>query len=118
MTCRRRGTGQGRAGVAHLRDTVGEIVLAELKAVGAKGVRLDEFGATGDVVQMNLADDFRAAEIQLVKTLVKCHTPGVEECAHGAVRQQDALLEAGQEWMRLHHTVSPVCPVLISILPF
>src|SRR5207253_11386471 len=96
--------GQGSDCVDGLRDTVGEIVLTALEAVGAKGVRLDEFGAAGDVVQMNLADDFRADKIQLVETLVKCHTPGVEERAHSAVRQQDALLETGQEWMRLHHT--------------
>ena len=93
-----------------LRDLLLEAVGAELEAVGAEGVGLDDVDARLDVLLVDGAHEGGVREVQLVEAAVHEDAAGVEHRPHGAVAHDDALgdpLEEGLDGTRPWACVSP-----------
>src|SRR5205823_4219572 len=68
---------------------------AELYAVRAVGVGLEDLGARPDVLFVHLEHDLRREEIQLVVALVDEDALRIEHGAHGSVEEVDVLVGDG-----------------------
>ena len=64
-------------------------------------VGLDDVGAGANVFDVNLADQIRIAEVQLVVTTIDVDALGVEHRAHCAVNYEDAI--AGENFFKRLH---------------
>ena len=72
---------------------VGEAERAELDAVGAERVGLDDVGAGADVLLVHLGDEIRLREVQRVEALVDEDALRVQHRPHRAVADEHALVE-------------------------
>ena len=66
---------------------------AELHAVGAEGVGLDDVGAGADVGLVHFGDQVRLRQVQLVERAIEEHAPRVQHRAHRAVADEHAGFE-------------------------
>src|SRR5439155_2324910 len=74
-------------------------VRRQADAARAERVRLDQLRSGADVVTVDRLDERGLLEVQEVEGAVERDSALVEEGAHGAVRQNDALLETVEEGM-------------------
>jgi hypothetical protein len=100
----RNAPGKLNAGFVDLNDFVLQSMGSQLKAVGAKGVALDDLGAGFDVGAVNLANHSRCSQVQGVKALLKAGTMGVEHGAHCPVSEDrgGGFSQKGQEFCLGH----------------
>ena len=89
----RRATRDPRALDVDLAQRVGQAERAELDAVRAERVRLDDVGAGADVLVVDLLHQVRPRQVQRVEALVDEHALRVEHRPHRAVADEDALGE-------------------------
>ena len=66
---------------------------SQLDSVGPEGIGLDQFRPGRNVGPVNLLDDLRLGEVELIKGALEADAPGMELGAHGAVAQQGAAAE-------------------------
>ena len=71
-------------------DTVGHAELAELVAIGAEGIGLDDLRAGFDIGLMNVKDGFAVGDVELVHAALRADR-FIEQRAHGAVADEDRL---------------------------
>ena len=98
-----RDAGAGEVERAHLAD---QAVALEAEAVGAVGVGLDDLRPGLEVVGVDLADDVRPGDVELLEVLGDEDAALVEERAHRAVEHEERLLhgvEKRQGSTRGHH---------------
>ena len=76
---------------------VGESERTELDPVRAERVRLDHVCARPDVRLMDVGDEIRLGQIQLVERTIQEHTPRVQHRAHRPVTHEDAGVERGKK---------------------
>src|SRR5687768_17510965 len=91
------------ANLAHLAGELGptgvypgnlvvEVVLAELEAVRAVGVGLDDLCARPDVCLMHLAHEVGRGDVALVKAGIRGHAHGIEHRAHCPIANDGSRL--------------------------
>ena len=86
---------------------------AELDAVGAEGVRLDDVGPGADVGLVHLGDEIRLRQVQLVERPVQEDALGVQHRPHGAVADEDSRVDGLEERSQGHKALI----VLLSAHP-
>ena len=91
---------------------IGQAERAELDAVGAERVGLDDVGAGADVFLVHLGDQIRLREVQRVEALVDEDALRIEHRPHRAVADEDALVKSFDE--RLQHLVIWLSGHLVS----
>ena len=99
--------GDGAAGHRHGSAIDGahllfQPVFGQLKAVGAEAVRLQDVGAGGDVITMNVGDNGRLRDVQGIKTFVDGDTAPMQQRAHSAVQEQWAFGQPLFECLTIH----------------
>jgi len=67
--------------------------VAQLDPIGAEGVGFDHVRAVADVGLMDLADEIRLGEVQLVERAIEEDALGIEHRAHRAVADEHAPFE-------------------------
>ena len=84
-----------------LGNAVGHAELAELVAIGAESIGLDDLRAGFDVGLMNVKNGFGVRDVELVHAALRAHG-FIEQRAHGAVGDQDRLLQSFFEVFNAH----------------
>ena len=72
-------------------------VLTLREQVRVERVRLDEVGASGDVLAVHSANQFRAAQHQLIKRGSLGDAAAEQQRAHGSIEEQRAVLQPVRE---------------------
>ena len=94
------GAGDPRGGAVDLERLVAQPVLGQREAITAEGVGLDGFGADAQERFVNLADDIRAGDDEIVDTVLvllaaevgRREIVGLDAGAHGAVEDDDMVV--------------------------
>ena len=84
---------------AYLARAIGQAVASEQHPVRAERIRLDDVGARLDVFEVDEAHQVRVVQVDLLQALGGGHPFLVEKGTHGAVAEEDALLDSLQERM-------------------
>ena len=74
-------------------ELVGETERAELEAVRAEGIGLDDVGAGAEVVPVNVRDELRLRQVERIEALVDEDPLRVQHRPHRAVADEHAIVE-------------------------
>ena len=85
--------GQAHGRVVNIPQFVGEPESRQARRGGAEGIGFQNLSAGLNVFLVDLADEIRRREAQLIETTVDEDAAGVEHGSHGAIGYQDALGE-------------------------
>src|SRR6185437_1046011 len=88
---------EGDAGAVDLGDLVAQAILGQNHRVRAEGVGFKNLGAGVGIGAVNLLHDRRLGDVELVKAAVDEDAVGVEHGAHGAIGDEHALGDLGEE---------------------
>ena len=91
--------GQLRPFEVDVAQPVGQAEAAQLDAVGAERVRLDDIRAGADVVLVHLGDLARLGQVQRVEAAVDEDALRIEHRPHGAVAHEHALVDGFEKWL-------------------
>ncbi len=91
--------GQPRPFEVDIAQLVGQAEAAQLDAVGAEGVRLDDIGPGPDVIPVHLGDLAGLGQVQRIKAPVDEHALRIEHRPHGAVAHEDAFVDGFEKWL-------------------
>src|SRR5690606_18821770 len=100
----RRAPGNLGRGNVDLPDAISQAVLAQCDAVRTEGVRLHRIAADGEEARMDLLDEIRPGDHQVVVAPLQLRATEVlggqvvalDRGAHGAIEDDDALAEGAQ----------------------
>src|SRR5262249_43780192 len=76
---------------------LGQPMPGQPERVAAKGVGFNDVGPGVQILLMNVADQVRLGNVQLVIALVDEDALGIQKCTHGAVAEDGTLFESGEK---------------------
>ena len=65
----------------------------QLCAVAAEGIGLDDIGSSLDIVQVNVAHQFGAGDVQFIEATADENAFAIEHGAHGSINDEDPLFK-------------------------
>ena len=90
---------QPRAFDVDVAQPVGQAEAAQLDAVGAEGVRLDDIRPGADVVLVHLGDRLGSVEVQRIEAAVDEDALRIEHRPHRAVADEHTLVDGFEKWL-------------------